>query len=56
MSPRFLRELVIMGCAAGGSAIGFGAGVGTEPSVQLILAFLGMALGGAFSELCLTRR
>jgi len=57
MSPRrFFRELAIMACATGGAAIGYSAGVGMETSVQIVLAFLGMALSGAFAEFCLSGR
>jgi hypothetical protein len=54
MSPRrFLLELVIFLCAAAGAAIGYRAGFNMEPPVQIGLAFLGMAVGGAFTDFCL---
>lgn len=53
---RLIRELFVLGCTAGGAAIGYGAGIGLEPSAHLATAFLGMGLFGAFAELCLTRR
>lgn len=57
MSPRRLaRELVVFGCVVGGTVIGYGAGNGLTPTVQLSLAFLGMALCGAFAEFCLSSR
>lgn len=57
MSPRrFIRELVVLACTAGGAVVGYGAGIGMETSVQLVLAFLGMALVGAFAEFCLFGR
>lgn len=53
---RLIRELFVLGCSSGGAAIGYGAGSGLEPAVQLVTAFLGMALLGAFAEFCLSRR
>lgn len=54
MSPRrFLHEMLIMSGVVGGTCIGYSAGMRLEPTVQTILAFLGMALGGAFVDLCL---
>lgn len=56
MSPtRFLREFVIMVCTVIGTLVGYAAGSGAEPTVQMCLAFLGMALAGAAAEFCLTR-
>lgn len=56
MSPlRFLRELVVLGCATGGAVIGYSAGVGAEPTVQVCLSFLGMSVGGGLAEFCMTR-
>jgi len=55
MSPRrFLVEFLVFGCTCAGAAIGYCAGQQfSEPVIQISLAFLGMALGGAFTELCL---
>jgi len=55
MSPRrFLIELLVMCSSIGGAAIGYCAGQQFEQSaVQISLAFLGMALAGAFTEICL---
>jgi hypothetical protein len=54
MSPRrFALELSVFLCAAIGAAIGYRAGHNMEPTVQMILAFLGMAVGGAFTDYCL---
>ena len=55
MSPRrFMLEVLVFGCACAGAVIGYCAGQQFEqPTVQLFLAFLGMGLGGAFTELCI---
>lgn len=55
MSPRrFLVELLVLFSSVGGAAVGYCAGQQFEqPAVQLSLAFLGMALAGAFTEICL---
>lgn len=54
MSPRrFLLELTVFLCAGAGAAIGYLAGYNMEPTVQMGLAFLGMAVGGAFTDYCL---
>jgi hypothetical protein len=55
MSPRrLLLELTVFVCTCAGAAIGYCAGKQfEEPFVQISLAFLGMALGGAFTDLCL---
>ena len=55
MSLRFFRELILFGCAASGAIIGYCAGAAYEPAIQLVLAFLGMSLAGALTDLCLTR-
>lgn len=54
MSPRrFLIEVCLLGFSAAGAAIGYCAGTKFEnPSIQILFAFLGMGLGGAFVELC----
>jgi hypothetical protein len=49
-----MLELLVFGCTCAGAAIGYCAGQHFEqPVIQISLAFLGMALGGAFTELCL---
>lgn len=54
MSPRrFLTEMLVMGGVLGGTLIGYSAGVTMESNTQMGLAFLGMALGGAFTDICL---
>lgn len=56
MSPkRFLREMTMLGCTVFGTVLGYAAGNGLEPSAHMCLAFLGMGLGGAAAEFCLTR-
>ena len=50
---RFFRELVMFIGVVGGAVIGYCAGQPYEPSIQLVCAFLGMALGGAFTEVCI---
>lgn len=57
MSPkRFFRELVLLGCTAGGATLGFAAGGVVNPDARLGLAFLGMAVCGAFADFCLNGR
>jgi len=56
MSRRIFREYMVMLCTTSGAVLGYCAGTGTEPTVQLVLPFLGMALGGAFAEICIGRR
>lgn len=54
MSPRrFLVEFLVLLVAAVGACIGYNAGHGYEPPTQLVLAFVGMGLGGAFTDICL---
>lgn len=55
MSPRrILRECALIVGVLGGTLVGFSAGSGfVEPQTQLVFAFLGMALGGAFVDICL---
>ena len=55
MSPRrFALEIVVFCCSVGGAVIGYCAGQQFEqPVVQISLAFIGMALAGAFSDTCL---
>jgi hypothetical protein len=55
MSRLMFRELAVMFCTVGGTAAGYSAGHGCEPSVQLILAFLGLACAGGFAEFCLKK-
>lgn len=53
MSPRrVLGEAVLMGGVLLGTCIGYAAGTRMEPAAQMSLAFLGMALGGAFVDFC----
>jgi hypothetical protein len=52
MSRRIFREFMVMGCSIGGAVIGYCAASGMEPTAELALSFLGMALGGAFAEIC----
>jgi len=53
MSRRVLREFVVLACSAAGAIVGYCAGLEYEPTLQLALPFLGMALGGAFAEVCI---
>jgi hypothetical protein len=54
MSPRrFLVEFLVVIVAASGACIGYSAGSTYGPSAQLIFAFIGMSLGGAFTDFCL---
>jgi hypothetical protein len=50
---RFFRELVMFIGVVGGAVIGYCAGQTYEPSVQTACAFLGMSLGGAFTDICI---
>jgi len=53
MSRRLLHECVVMGCSIAGAVLGYCAAPGLGPTAQLALPFLGMALGGAFAEICM---
>lgn len=54
MSPRrFLVEFLVLAVASVGAIIGYSAGCGQEPATQIVLAFVGMGLGGAFTDICL---
>lgn len=55
MSPRrFLIEFSVLLGSCGGAFIGYCAGQQfTEPTVQIMLAFAGMAVGGAFTDICI---
>jgi hypothetical protein len=54
MSPiRFFREAVMLLATVGGAAIGFAATTHLEPVVNMSCAFLGMALFGAFTDICI---
>lgn len=55
MSPRrFLVEFTVFVCACAGAFIGYCAGQQFEqPYIQIMLAFTGMSLGGAFTDICL---
>lgn len=51
---RFFRELVVFIGVVGGATIGYCAGQNYEqPSVQTAFAFLGMSLGGIFTDICI---
>jgi hypothetical protein len=50
---RFFRELVVLLGVVGGAVIGYCAGQTYAPSIQLACAFLGMSLGGAFTDVCI---
>ena len=53
MSPlRFFREIVMFLATVGGAAIGFTATAHMEPVVNMTCAFVGMALFGAFADIC----
>jgi len=58
MPYRVVKEVLIMFCVIGGSAIGWAAGHHTYGSgtPEMIGAFLGMALAGGFADLCLQHR
>ena len=56
MSYRIAREGLIMFCAVGGAIIGWHAGHVTSQHTEIIGAFVGMALLGAFADLCTKRR
>jgi hypothetical protein len=57
MSYRVVKEIMVMSCTVGGTLIGWGAGSSLSfPMADVILAFVGMALCGAFAEICMTRR
>jgi hypothetical protein len=56
MSRRILCEFMVMGCSTAGAVIGYCAASDMAPSVQLALPFLGMALFGAFAEICMRGR
>lgn len=51
MSRRIIGEIALMLGVAGGTALGFSAGYNS--TTQLVFAFVGFALGGAFVDLCL---
>ena len=54
MSPRrFLGEILVMLGVIVGTVIGYLAGEAYNAYWQMCFAFLGMALGGAFTDICL---
>lgn len=55
MSPRrIIGECALVVGVLGGTIVGFLAGSHfIEPQTQLVFAFIGMALGGAFVDICL---
>lgn len=52
-TTRFLREVIILLVTVGGTVIGFTATRHMEPTVNIVCAFLGMALFGAFADICI---
>ena len=55
MPRRLIHELMVMGCSTGGAVLGYCAAAEMAPTVQLSFTFLGMALCGAFAEICMRR-
>lgn len=55
MSLRWFREFVLVFCVLLGTLIGYGAGAGQSPQLQMVLAFLGMGLAGGLAEACMRR-
>ena len=55
MPRRIICEFMVMGCSIGGAVLGYCAATEMEPAIQLALPFLGMALFGAFAEICMRR-
>lgn len=54
MSPlRFFRELAMLLATVGGTVLGYVATIHMEPVVNMSCAFLGMAVCGAFADICL---
>ena len=53
MSRRILHECMVMGYSTAGAVLGYCSATELEPTLQLALPFLGMALGGAFAEICM---
>lgn len=54
MSPRrFALEFSVFIAACGGALLGYNAGQQFDPSIQSILAFVGMGIGGAVTDFCL---
>jgi len=51
MSPRFFRDAAMFVATAGGAAVGYCAGVGSD--YQLIMSMVGMGLFGAFADICI---
>ena len=51
MSPRFFRDTAMFVATAGGAAVGYCAGCGSD--YQLITAMAGMGLFGAFADICI---
>lgn len=50
---RFFREAIMLIATVGGAVIGYSASVHLEPAVNMTCAFLGMALLGAFVDICI---
>ena len=52
-----VREMLIVFCTVAGTIVGWFAGrsISHLPSVELSLAFVGMAFGGAFADICMRR-
>lgn len=54
MSPRrILGEAMLVLGVLGGTFLGFAAGATFAPQTQMVFAFIGMGLGGAFVDVCL---
>jgi len=50
---RFVRELTIIVASVAGALVGYAAGQRFDSSTHVVLAFLGMAMCGAFTDFCL---
>lgn len=49
-----VREMLIVFCTVAGTLVGWLAGqsISYVPAAEMSLAFVGMALGGAFADIC----
>jgi len=50
---RLIREVTLFVAVIAGSAIGYAAGQSFESTTQVVLAFTGMGLAGAFADFCM---
>lgn len=50
---RFFREAMMLLATAGGAIIGFTATTHMDPAVNVVAAFVGMGLFGAFADICI---